>query len=210
MSGGVLGDLPTWVLALSEWSCPGSGFCRTPGEQGGAQILGRLSWTSCWAMSWLYSETLWSFPTLTARSHRGRWTSLERETCHVSVLVTYSVPPVVTRVQNTRRTDQTSQTAQTLLFKNKLVAVYTKAKKKNNNKPGNKLKGGCVLELANRCTIRGFGRCRAGHSSPCEVCEWVLHKRRRLRRPLLILKQQTKQPDVFTDRLPLAWSNFRA
>ena len=33
----------TWGLALSAWSCPGSGFCRTPGEQGGGRTPGRLS-----------------------------------------------------------------------------------------------------------------------------------------------------------------------
>lgn len=34
---------PTWGPALSAWSCPGSGFCRTPGARRGARTPGRRS-----------------------------------------------------------------------------------------------------------------------------------------------------------------------
>lgn len=120
----------TSAQALSRWSYPDNVFYKTPTGKVDYQTLDRLSWISCLAKSWWYSEKLWSFQTPTVHNHQGRWTNLEPKTSHVSVPVTYSAPPVLRPARNTSWLDPTSRTVQTTFL---LCNNHTRTSKRSFN-----------------------------------------------------------------------------
>ncbi len=110
-------------------------FYRTPKDQVDYQTLGRLSWISCLAKSWWYSEKLWSFRTLTVHNHQDRWRNLAPKTSRVSVPVAYSAPPVSKPARNTSWLGPRSQTVQTTcLLKIQLWRINSKKKTEISNK----------------------------------------------------------------------------